>query len=199
LIEQLIGKITSKEPQHVVLDVNGVGYGLDIPLSTFHELPAAEHTVRLFTFLYVQEETLHLYGFYAEEERDIFEVLINTPGIGPKTSLGILSSLLIDEFARAIASNEIHTLTRIPGIGKKTAERLVLELRGKLDGFVSAPGSQDRSLSSEKRKKIDEAVQALTSLGCRPSVAERAVWKAVALLPEDMTLEDLVKESLRQR
>jgi Holliday junction DNA helicase RuvA len=199
VIEQLTGKIVYKEPEHVVLDVNGVGYGLDIPLSTYNQLPGVDQTIRMFTFLCVQEEALRLFGFHTEEERDIFTVLINTPGIGPKTSLGILSSLPIDEFARAIANNDLHTLTRIPGIGKKTSERLVLELRGKLERFMYAPSAHERTASREKRKRVDEAIQALISLGCRPSVAQQAVWKAVDVVPEDVTLEDLVKESLKYR
>lgn len=199
MIEYLRGKLLVKDAEHILIEVNGVGYGLDIPLSTYNALPRAGDTAELFVFTYVRDEAFKLFGFQTEEERDIFEVLINTSGIGPKMSLGILSSFSIGDFAAAVLNKDLAALTRIPGIGKKTAERLVVELKDKMERFSFAQPEALAKMSDAARQRIREAVAALESLGCKPYVASRAVTKAHKLLGEDAPLELLIKEALKHR
>lgn len=122
MIEIVKGIVVSKEPGHVIVDVGGLGYGLDISINTYTSLPQIGHEISLFVHTYVREDILKLFGFSTEEEREVFEVFITVSGIGPKTGLAILSSIAIDEFAAAILNRDITILTKIPGIGKKTAE-----------------------------------------------------------------------------
>lgn len=187
-----------------MLDVNGVGYGLDVPTSTTASLPEQGQPAELFCHLYVQEQVLRLYGFFTEEERDVFEVFIGTSGIGPKTALSILSSIEIGAFARAILREDIRTLTTLPGIGKKTAERLVLELREKVAAFADSTDRKggvvaEVSPAGVRADAMREAMEALEALGCKPIVASRAVQKAFELLGPDATIEDLIREGLKHR
>jgi Holliday junction DNA helicase RuvA len=199
VIEYLRGKLLVKDPDHILMEVNGVGYGLDIPLSTYNVLPRAGDTVELFVYTFVRDEAFKLFGFQTEEERDIFEVLINTSGIGPKMSLGIMSSLSIGDFASAVLNKDLAALTRIPGIGKKTAERLVVELKDKMERFSFKEPEAVAKIGDAARQRIHEAVAALESLGCKPYVASRAVAKAHKIVGEDAPLESLIKEALKHR
>ena len=132
MIAYLQGTIVQKNPTDLVIDVNGVGYAVNIPLSTFEKLEHSTGTVKIFTYLHVREDIMQLYGFATEAEREIFRLLISVSGIGPKMAQGILSGLSINEFKQAILDGNIPALTSISGVGKKTAERLVIELRDKL-------------------------------------------------------------------
>ena len=199
MIEYLRGKLLVKDAEHILIEVNGVGYGLDIPLSTYNVLPRAGDNVELFVYTYVRDEAFRLFGFQSEEERDIFEVLINTSGIGPKMGLGILSSFSIGDFATAVLNKDLGALTRIPGIGKKTAERLVIELKDKMKRFSFRQPEALTKISDAARQRIREAIAALESLDCKPYVASRAVAKAHKVLGEDASLESLIKESLKHR
>ena len=198
MIEYLAGILRSKEPQHIVVDVGGVGYGLDVPMSTYERLPEAGQPVQLHTYFYLREDQAQLFGFLTPEEQGIFEIFINTSGIGPKTSLGILSSVPIGEFARAVLENDLTVLMRIPGVGRKTAERLVVELRDKMKAFmvgIEARGAQLMKASPE----MEDAVTALVQLGTRPNVAARAVAKAAERLGDHASSNDLVREALKHR
>jgi Holliday junction DNA helicase RuvA len=198
MIEWLSGILRFKEPQHVVLDVGGVGYGVDVPLTTYEHLPETGQPVDLFIYHYVREDNVELFGFLAREEREVFEIFINTSGIGPRTSLGILSSIPIGDFARAIMDNDLAVLTRIPGVGRKTAERLVVELRDKMKAFLL--GVEATGVELERRSPaIEDAIAALVELGARPPVAARAVAKAVEAVGAEATSETLVREALRHR
>ena len=158
MIGQLNGTLLDKQPPDIVIDVQGVGYELQAPMSTFYELPATAQKVRLFTHLVVREDAHQLFGFATLEERRMFRELIRISGVGPRIALAVLSGLSVADLARAVADQESGPLTRVPGIGKKTAERLLLELKGRLAPDAdSAPGS---STSSD-----GDVLRALLALG----------------------------------
>ncbi len=200
MIEFIKGRLIDKDPTHVVVETGGVGYGLDISIATYQELPSAGEECELYTLLYVREDTFRLFGFATPQERDIFEVLIATSGIGPKLGLAILSNMPIEEFARAIAIKDISTLTQIPAIGKKTAERLCVELKDKLNYLVkSAAGKQIAQTETTPAGPIEEAISALIALGVKPAVAGSAINKASRVLGEDASVQELIKEGLKYR
>jgi Holliday junction DNA helicase RuvA len=144
LIGRLTGRLVSKHPPQLLVEVGGVGYEIEVPMSTFYSLPAAGEAVTLHTHLVVREDAHVLYGFATLEERTVFRQLIRISGVGARTALAVLSGLSVGDLAQAVALQEAHTLTKIPGIGKKTAERLLLELKGKLaDAKPTAAGAAD--------------------------------------------------------
>ncbi|MDQ5850151.1 MAG: Holliday junction branch migration protein RuvA, partial [Pseudomonadota bacterium] len=145
MIGRLTGRLASKHPPQVVVDVGGVGYELDVPMSTFYSLPAAGETLSLFTHLVVREDAHVLYGFATLEERSAFRQLIRISGIGARTALSVLSGLSVADLAQAIALQEGARLQKVPGIGKKTAERLLLELKGKLAEAAGGPAQAHAS------------------------------------------------------
>lgn len=204
MIEFLRGTVLLKGADHVVLDVNGVGYGLEATTAALKALPAEGEPGELHTYLYVQEGVMRLYGFASRRERELFEVFMGVSGIGPRTAVAILSTVEVPVFARAILQSDIRTLTKIPGIGKKSAERLTVELRDKVQEYaVDLPGSVVAAVQnggggvagSDHR----EAVAAMEALGCKPLVAERAVAKAAEILGSDATVPELVREGLKHR
>lgn len=195
VIGRLVGKIVAEEPDGgVVLDVAGVGYELRAPLGTVGKLSTrADGRVELFTHLNVREDALDLYGFSTEIERRVFRLLIDVPNVGPKTALGVLSALPPAELARAVEAKDIPRLTRIDGVGKKTAERLVLELKERLlrlGDLKAAPGTTAPASGDESR-----LLGALTNMGFRPPEAERAV-RALGDRVGKESLGDLLKEAL---
>jgi holliday junction DNA helicase RuvA len=155
LIGRLSGRLAAKQPPQVMVDVGGVAYELDVPMSTFYSLPATGEPVSLYTHLVVREDAHTLYGFATLEERSAFRQLIRISGVGARTALSVLSGLSVGDLARAVTLQEAGPLTRIPGIGKKTAERLLLELKGKLAESVAAAGGEQAS----------DVVNALVALG----------------------------------
>lgn len=197
MISQLRGELLHKLPTEVVVDVNGVGFGVQIPVSTFEKLGDVHTTVKLFTHLHVREDAMLLYGFATEEERSAFRLLISVTGIGPKMAQGILSGIPVPDLKSSIASGNTAALTTIPGVGRKLADRLVVELRDKL-GRMEAPTGGVMLPSDAQGAVRSEALLALTSLGYNRTVAERAVRSAL----EDFTgtpptLEALIKAALR--
>jgi Holliday junction DNA helicase RuvA len=165
LIGRLSGKLAAKQPPQVLVDVGGVAYELDVPMSTFYNLPAIGEPVSLYTHLVVREDAHTLYGFATLQERAAFRQLIRISGIGARTALAVLSGLSVGDLARAVTLQEAAPLTRVPGIGKKTAERLLLELKGKLAEPTAAPGGQQAS----------DVVNALVALGYSDKEALAAV------------------------
>src|SRR6188508_2465507 len=137
MIGLIRGIIIEKQPPQLVVDVQGVGYEIDAPMSTFYQLPEAGNEVRLYTHFVVREDAHHLYGFYTSEERHLFRTLLKVNGVGPRLALTILSSIAPPEFVHSILNNDTVTLVRLPGVGKKTAERLVIEMRDKLSDWHS--------------------------------------------------------------
>ena len=172
MIGRLKGVLASKMPPWLVVDVAGVGYELEAPMSTVFDLPEVGREVALFTHYAVKEDTVALYGFLREAERTLFRTLQKVSGIGAKTALAVLSGASPDEFARLVQTADIAALTRIPGIGKKTAERIVVELRDRVDGIaLSMPGMQ----GGVPKDPIAEASSALQQLGYRPVEVARLI------------------------
>jgi Holliday junction DNA helicase RuvA len=173
MIGRLSGKLAAKHPPQVLVDVGGVAYELDVPMSTFYGLPATGESVTLFTHLVVREDAQTLYGFGTHEERAAFRQLIRISGVGARTALAVLSGLSVGDLAQAVALQDAARLTRIPGIGKKTAERLLLELKGKLADAAAAPGHE----------KASDVVTALIALGYSEKEAAAATRGLAPGLP----------------
>jgi holliday junction DNA helicase RuvA len=199
MITFLHGKLIEALPTQVTVEVNGVGYEALIPLSSFDKLPAPGQTVRLLTHLVVREDAHVLYGFMTAAERQLFRLLINNvSGIGPKIALNILSGIQVAAFRGAVASGDIKMLSQISGVGKKTAERIVIELKDKIGpGGVLEAQSAQHALSADEQK-INDAVLALIALGFKPNDAHETVRATQALLGPDASLEELVRASLKK-
>ncbi len=196
MIDSLTGILKDKLPTYVLVEVNGVGYGVHVPLSTYHKLPQISEEIRLFTHLTVREDDLSLYGFYTPEEKRLFSTLISISGVGPRSALTILSSIEVSQFHQAIIKEDMTTLTSISGIGKKTAQRLILELKDKLKEDACLV----RELSSETKsdkKNIEDAILALISLGYKKDTATQATNKALDILKEGFDIEQLIKTALK--
>ncbi len=192
MIGRLQGILVSKQPPWLLVDVGGVGYELEAPMSTFYDLPAAGQPVTLCTHYAVKEDSVALYGFLLESERALFRAVQKVSGIGAKIALAILSGVSADDFARFVQSGDIVALTRIPGIGKKTAERMIVELRDRVDGLVgSSPSSVFAATSKDP---LSEASVALQSLGYKPNEIARLVKDASA--PGD-SAEDIIRKALK--
>lgn len=197
MIASLRGTLLVKSPTELLIDVNGVGYGVSIPLSTFEKIGDVNSTVRLFTYLHVREDVLQLYGFATEEERQLFKLLISVSGIGPKLAQSILSGVSPADLTSYISEGNALALTRIPGIGKKTAERIIVELREKI-GRVDVPSSLPPASSPTQTSVRTEALLALASLGFNRVVAEKALRAAIqATNGREVTVEVLIKEALK--
>ncbi|ENW4870428.1 Holliday junction branch migration protein RuvA [Neisseria gonorrhoeae] len=172
MISRLTGKLVEKNPPQIVIDVNGVGYEADVSMQTFYNLPPVGESVQLFTQLIIREDAHLLFGFATAEERKTFRQLIKVSGIGAKTALGILSAMTADELARAVAEEDVKRLSSAPGIGKKTAERMVLELRGKLVAHTVTDGLFAASPAADETEDI---VSTLLALGYNEREAKAAV------------------------
>lgn len=199
MITFLHGKLIEALPTQVVVDVNGVGYEILIPLSSFDKLPPPGSEVKLLTQLVVREDAHVLYGFASAAERDLFRLLTHSvSGIGPKTALNILSGMNATTFRGAVANGDVKSLSQISGVGKKTAERIVVELRDKI-GAAGAweAASAQRALSPDDQK-INDAVLALMALGFKQIEAHDAVRAAQAMLGASVTVEDLVRACLKK-
>ncbi|HET8731485.1 MAG TPA: Holliday junction branch migration protein RuvA [Moraxellaceae bacterium] len=191
MIARLQGHLIEKQPPVLVVDVHGVGYELEAPMSTFYKVTLGA-PVTLFTHQVVREDAQLLYGFATRDERDLFRTLLKVNGVGPKLALAILSGMEADAFAACVRQGDVATLVRIPGVGKKTAERLVMELRDRVgDGPAGLPtfGGADVPVSPER-----DAITALIALGYKAAEAERAVGK---LKLENATAEDLIRQALK--
>jgi len=193
----LEGRLVTKAPTHIILDVNGVGYEVYIPLSSYNRLGKINDSVRILTHLYVREDLQKLYGFMSEKERDFFRLLLTVSGVGPRMALAILSGSSHIEIKRAIRKGDTGFLKTIPGVGKKLAARIVVELTEKI-----SDEEEWLSKSGRRRKKGEEllwhdCIQALISLGYRQSVARAALNKALSQNSSSLTAEDLIKESLK--
>lgn len=191
MISFLDGVLVSKSPTEITVDVNGVGYALHIPLSTYEKLNGLNQRVRIFTHLNVREDAMQLFGFATETERELFRLLISVSGIGPKMAQGVLSGMNVSELKQAIQSSNVAALTTIQGVGRKTAERIIVELKDKL-GKVEEISAQHTSVRSE-------ALTALTSLGYTRSSAETALRAVLSAkgVSKDLPLEELIRQALR--
>ncbi|MCU0869767.1 MAG: Holliday junction branch migration protein RuvA [Burkholderiales bacterium] len=188
MISRLSGRLVEKAPPAVVVDVNGVGYELDVPMSTFYHLPATGQAVTLFTHLVVREDAHLLFGFGTEAERQVFRTLLKITGVGTRIALALLSGLSVDELHATVATQDTARLVRIPGIGKKTAERLLLELKDRL--AVVAPTTGRASAVADGGH---DALNALVALG----YSDREARAALAKLAPDLPLQDAIRQALR--
>lgn len=189
MIGRISGTLLEKHPPLVLVDVGGVGYEIDVPMSTFYNLPAAGEKLALHTQLIVREDAHQLYGFSTHDERAAFRQLIKISGVGPKLALTILSGLSVAELSHVVAAQEVGRLTKIPGIGKKTAERLLLELRDKLPGASAALLAGAEPVPAVRSDVLD----ALLALGYN----EREAGWAVKQLPPNLDVSDSIRQALK--
>ena len=194
MIALLRGTLAYKSSDHVIIDVGGVGYRLFIPLSTFYSLPETGD-VSLFTHTHVREDALLLYGFLSMEEKELFGILISISGIGPKLAINILSHIPARDLKRAIASGDIKRLSSLPGIGKKTAERLVLELKDKVGPLHDLPEADDVKSNTSSVDISNDVISALINLGYKENQA-RKVLESMELAP-GLTMEEALKGALK--
>jgi Holliday junction DNA helicase RuvA len=193
MIGRLKGILVAKHPPALMVDVNGVGYELDAPMSTFYELPELGREVVLVTHYAVKEDTVALYGFHREAERALFRALLKVSGVGAKTALSILSGASVDEFARLVQTADLAALTRIPGIGKKTAERLVVELRDRVAAIGAGVPAAFGTVGAVPQDPVSEATVALQALGYKPQEVVKLVKQAAA---EGDTAEAIIRKAL---
>jgi len=195
VIGLLRGQLVKRDPAHVIVEVNGVGYRVFVPLSTYYRLPDERTEVLLHTVTYLREDALHLYGFITERERALFDLLRGVTGIGPRLAINILSGITAEELAAAIGRADLVRLSAIPGVGRKTSERIVLELKEKilplLEQAVAAPEG-DRS-----EEVLQDVVSALLNLGYNRSAASKAAAKALHTVDGDQDFEMVIRQALR--
>jgi len=197
MIARLSGILVEKSVTQCVIDVHGAGYRIVVPLTTFYELPEIGQPVVIHVHTHVREDAIHLYGFHAQEEKAVFQLMISVSGIGPKLAINILSGIAAGELIRAVMEDDLKRLTGIPGVGKKTAERMVLELKdkvAKLDREAVAVGT----VAAEKGARVkDDALSALVNLGYKGSAVKEIVDRIMREAPEAPSLDQLLKRALR--
>ncbi|WP_425914497.1 Holliday junction branch migration protein RuvA [Pseudomonas sp. GWSMS-1] len=198
MIGRLRGTLAEKQPPHVIVDINGLGYELEVPMTTLYRLPPVGEPLTLHTHLVVREDAHLLYGFFEKRERELFRELIRLNGVGPKLALALMSGLEVDELVRCVQAQDTSVLVKIPGVGKKTAERLLVELKDRFKAWDVVPGMSP--LVAEPRaggavsSAENDAVSALISLGYKPQEASRAVS---AIKEEGLSSEDMIRRALK--
>ncbi|GGY92393.1 MULTISPECIES: Holliday junction branch migration protein RuvA [Shewanella] len=201
MIGRLHGILLEKQAPDVLLDVQGVGYELQMPLTSFYELPELNQTATIYTHFVVREDAQLLYGFITKQERSLFRLLIKANGVGPKLALTILSGMTAQEFVNCVERDDIATLVKLPGVGKKTAERLLVEMRDKLKSLLETASGNEREFMlksnytpSNLNSAEEDAMAALLALGYKPAQASKAVSSAAE---EGMDSETLIKAALK--
>ncbi len=194
MIGRLTGVLARKEPPALLVDVNGVGYELEAPMTTFYDLPAVGEKVTLFTHLVVREDAHLLYGFSRESQRRLFRDLLKINGVGPRVALAVLSGLSETEFNRCVQHEDIARLIQVPGIGRKTAERLVIEMRDKLPSAPEGVVPGEAPIAATPNDPVSEAVSALIALGYKPNEASRAVR---AVPSKGQGAEEIIRQALK--
>jgi len=189
VINYLRGTLQYKSPTFIIVEAGGLGYKVNLPLSSYDLLPAEGEKIKINTYLHWREDGPSLYGFLTQEERDFFLLLISISKIGPKSALRMLSSISSSEFKKAIQREDLTALTEVPGIGKKTAQRLILELKGRI--------KEEGKVEVGKEELVKDALSALISLGYTRSEARKAIKEAINFSQEEMDLASLVKEALK--
>ncbi len=198
MIGQLRGQLIHKKPNVLLLDVQGVGYEVFIPLTSFYELPGEGNEVTLKIHTHVREDALILFGFLSQREKDLFLKLISISGIGPKLAIAILSGAPVEELANAIVSGNLARLTAIPGVGRKTAERVVLELKNQMTPFLLAEQVEPSRENAVSTGVEDDILSALTNLGYSRASAEKALSLALRSTECERTFEDVLRNTLRR-
>jgi holliday junction DNA helicase RuvA len=198
MIALINGKIAYKGISSIVVDANGVGYRIFIPLTTFYELPEAGNPVTLHVHTHVKQDAINLFGFYTIQERDLFQLMISVSGIGPKIAMNILSGIAANDLLQAISRGDLGKLISIPGVGRKMAERLILELKEKVIKKMMVeriPAADDQHKASEMIK--EDVLSALVNLGYKNNTAKDALDKVMQVSKEDLTLDLLLKKTLK--
>ena len=195
MIAQIRGQLIEKRPGVVIVETQGIGYQVFVSLSTFYDLPEASQGVRLHTYTHVREDLLQLFGFSTFLEKEIFQILIGVSGIGPKLALNILSGIAPTELVASLQAEDVMRLMAIPGVGRKTAERLVFDLKEKI-GKIAVRGETPKEEKKKKDQLVDDVVSALVNLGYRKNQAESVVEQVWRQRP-GASLEEILKESLR--
>ena len=198
MIGRLSGTLVIKKAPQILIDCNGVGYEVDVSMSTFYQLPEEGNKVAIWTHLLIKDDPHALVGFHTDQERQLFRQLIRVNGVGAKMALTILSGISETDFTLCVQSGDVATLTRLPGVGKKTAERLIVEMKDKLSAFDTAIASQKPGLStaSHRGSAVEEAVEALLALGYRPTDASKMITRASESV-SDNSAESLIKQALQ--
>jgi Holliday junction DNA helicase RuvA len=197
MIAQIRGRLASKEPHRIVVDVNGVGYLVHIPLSTFYQLPEVPTEVSLYTHTHVREDAIQLFGFHTRDEQALFELLQGVTGIGPRLATNILSGISVEELAPALSEGNVTRLRAVPGVGKKLAERLVVELREKVASARLVPAAAPAGRAGPPDRLVDDVVSALVNLGCNRKEAVKAAEAARQERGTAAEFETLIKAALR--
>ena len=198
MIARIQGFLHFKSPEYLVIDVDGIGYQVHVPLSTFYGLPQVGSTVSLHIHTHVREDALQLYGFQSPEEKTLFIRLIGISGIGPRLAVNILSGISPAELVESLGQNNLARLISIPGVGRKTAERIMVELRDKVGSLSPGHDVTATVKPAAHEAMIEDALSALVNLGYKKGVAQRAIENARKRLEGEITLESLLKESLRE-
>lgn len=198
MIGYLRGQLLVKKPNVILVDVQGVGYEVNIPLTSFYELPEEGSEVVLRIHTNVREDALTLFGFHSQREKDLFLKLISISGIGPKLGIAILSGARVEELAQAIADGNLSRLTAIPGVGRKTAERVVLELKNQVGPFLLLEQASSARTSATPNVLQEDVVSALVNLGYQRAAAEKAVSAVLNSEEGNRTFEDLLRSTLRR-
>lgn len=194
MIGHLRGKLSAKHPPLLLVDVGGVGYEVEAPMSTFYGLPSLGAEVSLHTHLVVREDAHVLFGFGTERERSLFRELIKVSGVGPRIALGILSGATVDEFHRCVEAQDVASLTRIPGIGRKTAERLIIEMKDRLKSLGGAAFTPAAGGAASAPSAQAEAFSALVALGYKPAEVTKLLQ---GVDPSAVTTEDMIRHALK--
>ena len=193
MIAWLKGELLEKQAPSLLVNVNGVGYELEAPMTTFYELPAEGEVATLFVHMVVREDAQLLFGFSSKQQRELFRSLIKVNGVGPKVALAVLSTLSAQELLQCMADEDYTALCKVPGIGKKTAQRLVVEMKDRLEKEFGDVALEARAQSGGVNNPRNDAIEALVSLGYRPADASRVVKS----LDKDLSSEDLIRQALR--
>lgn len=197
MIGLLRGQLVKRDPAHVIVEVNGVGYRVFVPLSTYYRLPDEGTEVLLHTVTYLREDALHLYGFITERERALFDLLRGVTGIGPRLAINILSGITAEELAGAIGRADLVRLSAIPGVGRKTSERMILELKEKVQSLIEPAEATAAPRRDPSEEVLQDVISALLNLGYSRPVASNAAAKALRTVDGDQDFETVIKQALR--
>jgi holliday junction DNA helicase RuvA len=198
MIASLTGRLASKSPSHVTLDVHGVGYEVFIPLSTFYSLPDIDESASLRIHTHLRDDAIQLFGFLTATEKDAFILLTGISGIGPKLALSVLSTLSVADLASAIQAGDMDKLATVPGIGKKSAGRIVLELKDKVERLHAAPAALAITAGDPSSRVHDDALSALVNLGYRAQEAKDIIKRITQSQSSPVPLKDLIRETLKE-
>ncbi len=197
MIGRLRGVILEKQPPHLLLEVQGVGYEVDAPMTTFYVLPEIGEEIQIYTHLVIRDDAHLLFGFASDNERQLFRTLLKVNGVGAKMALTILSGIEANEFALCIQAGDIDRLVKLPGVGKKTAERLIIEMRDRLQDWRRSPAAETSSAghpSGSRKDPVSDALSALIALGYKPQEASRYIH---AVATDSMSSEQIIREALK--